>query len=468
VIVVSPRTAPFRGVRRFLRSAVPILSALPAIGAAGPAVGVPPLVVTQVPLEADGDLPPGTRIVSYDPARPEREPVNLTPGFAAAGAPNVSFDGLHVLFVGQRVAGDALDVWEMDVDGGNPRRITDDVGDCQEAVYLSAIYTIDDLEPTYQIAFCAGDPPALFTCRMDGTRVSQITFNPLGATDPYPLRDGRLLFSAARSAGGSALFTVNTDGTDVFVFAAAHEPPAARGMACETRDEVIYVETAGEESSGGRLVAVSQTASLHSRRVIAGEDGELYRSPVVTVEGKLVVSYRAGAGSYGLYLLDPSTGRRERVYDAPEWHEIGAAVLRARPEPAGRSSVVDEQTETGLLYCLDAYQSDLVPDGERVPIEWVEIFGTSSEGERRLATADVESDGSFYLQVPARTPLRLRTLDPEGRVLQSMDSWLWVMPRESRGCIGCHEDRELTPPNRHALALRKPPQRVRPAEVDVP
>ncbi len=31
------------------------------------------------------------------------------------------------------------------------------------------------------------------------------------------------------------------------------------------------------------------------------------------------------------------------------------------------------------------------------------------------------------------------------------------MPKESRGCIGCHEDRELTPPNRHVLALRKPP-----------
>ena len=36
-----------------------------------------------------------------------------------------------------------------------------------------------------------------------------------------------------------------------------------------------------------------------------------------------------------------------------------------------------------------------------------------------------------------------------------MRSWLWVMPGERRGCIGCHEDRELTPPNRHVQALRK-------------
>jgi len=41
-----------------------------------------------------------------------------------------------------------------------------------------------------------------------------------------------------------------------------------------------------------------------------------------------------------------------------------------------------------------------------------------------------------------------------------MRSWFWVMPMERRGCIGCHEDRELTPPNRHVFALRKRAQRI--------
>jgi hypothetical protein len=34
------------------------------------------------------------------------------------------------------------------------------------------------------------------------------------------------------------------------------------------------------------------------------------------------------------------------------------------------------------------------------------------------------------------------------------------MPMERRGCIGCHEDRELAPPNRHVIALRKMPQQI--------
>ncbi len=81
-------------------------------------------------------------------------------------------------------------------------------------------------------------------------------------------------------------------------------------------------------------------------------------------------------------------------------------------------------------------------------------------GEEALGTVPVESDGSFYMEVPARTPLRLQTLDADGAVLQTMRSWIWVMPEEARGCIGCHEDRELTPPNRHVLALRKPPHLI--------
>lgn len=74
--------------------------------------------------------------------------------------------------------------------------------------------------------------------------------------------------------------------------------------------------------------------------------------------------------------------------------------------------------------------------------------------------APVESDGSFFIEVPAQIPIRLETLGKDGTILQRMKSWFWVMPGERRGCIGCHEDRELTPPNRHVEALRKKPHRI--------
>lgn len=77
-----------------------------------------------------------------------------------------------------------------------------------------------------------------------------------------------------------------------------------------------------------------------------------------------------------------------------------------------------------------------------------------------LGEVPVHSDGSVYLKVPARTPLRLESVDADGNVLRAMQNWIWVMPSERRGCIGCHADRELTPPNRHVLALRERPHGI--------
>ena len=74
-----------------------------------------------------------------------------------------------------------------------------------------------------------------------------------------------------------------------------------------------------------------------------------------------------------------------------------------------------------------------------------------------MGTVPVEKDGSFYLKIPARTAVRLETLDATGALLQRMHRWFWVMPLETRGCIGCHEDPELAPANRHVLALRRQP-----------
>ena len=162
---------------------------------------------------------------------------------------------------------------------------------------------------------------------------------------------------------------------------------------------------------------------------------------------------------------------------------MDALAVQPRPEPAGRSSQVDYQVDHGYLYCLDTYLSDTDQAGEvnRGQIKRLQIIkaGPADRARRRGASGEetsdsavgasademlgevpVEPDGSSYFSIPACTPVRLQTLSSSGAVLQAMHSWIWVMPNEARGCIGCHEDRELTPPNRHVLALRKSPNRV--------
>jgi hypothetical protein len=71
---------------------------------------------------------------------------------------------------------------------------------------------------------------------------------------------------------------------------------------------------------------------------------------------------------------------------------------------------------------------------------------------RILGEAEVLADGSFHLEVPANLPLELQALDADGLALRTC-SWIWVKNNENRGCIGCHEDGELSPENRFADAL---------------
>jgi hypothetical protein len=80
----------------------------------------------------------------------------------------------------------------------------------------------------------------------------------------------------------------------------------------------------------------------------------------------------------------------------------------------------------------------------------------SRERERILGEAPVAKDGSFHIEVPAGVPLRFELLNGGRAVVARQDSWTWVMPREWRGCIGCHEDREMVAPNLMADAFTKP------------
>jgi hypothetical protein len=69
----------------------------------------------------------------------------------------------------------------------------------------------------------------------------------------------------------------------------------------------------------------------------------------------------------------------------------------------------------------------------------------------------VEKDGSFYLKVVADQPFKIRTLDDNNQVVSGTCSWLWLRPNERRGCVGCHEDKEVAPMNQVPLAVKKEP-----------
>ena len=76
---------------------------------------------------------------------------------------------------------------------------------------------------------------------------------------------------------------------------------------------------------------------------------------------------------------------------------------------------------------------------------------------RLLATVPLREDGSFYVEVPADTPVRFELLDLDGRMLVHETEFNSVRGGETKGCAGCHESRKQTAPNSRPLAMGEAP-----------
>ena len=457
---------------------VALLIAFPVLASEGAEPGAgPSILLTQIPRAAshrspagsleEADLPEGSRIVIVDRSGARPRVLVLTTGFVSAGRPSISADAARFLFVARQAAAEPLSVWEMELASGTKRLVTGCDGDCTRAIYASVLYTMDLDEPAPMIVVSTSRS-TLHSVRLDGSASRQISYNPLGASHPLLLRDGRLVFSSGtgdKKRSGAALFTVHTDGADVFPFTAAPPLAVSQTMACESAGgEVIFVESDPRDALlGGALVAVSSTRSRTERRVVGVSSGGRFHSPSPLPDGSLLVAWRPEReGSYGVYRLDPRMASRlEPVFDAKEFEDLDPVAIVPRPVQAGRSSVVKDSIPYGELYCLDANRSD-EGVGAGPPVAYLNVVRAQNDasGEVLLGRVPVEADGSFHLRIPPRMPLRLETFDAEGNPIRAMRSWMWVMPNEKRGCIGCHEDRDLAPQNRHVLALRRPPRSV--------
>jgi hypothetical protein len=427
-----------------------------------PAAGV--VVFTQVPVDAAEDggngatqrYPAESRIVSFNPLEPERGVRVLTEDFHSARAPALSPDGTRMVFSGQRREGGPWQIWEIELGRGRPRLLTPDEGSTDPA-YLAdgSIVFSAPADPT------TGPIHALFTVGAEGADATRVTFHPGHDFAPTVLRDGRLLYVTQESTPSpvSLRLTMRSDGTAAELFYESRDGGPQSGRAWETTDgRVVFVESAGSEAPGGRLVAVSERRPLHSRVELSSGIAGAFHSVVPLSSDELLVSYRpAGGDRYRLYAFEPITGRLEPILDPdPGYDAIEPVVAVARPAPKRFESVVDLQRDTGELYCLDADHSDL-------PLDRIPGSSASSASVRirsatgTLGEVPLEEDGSFYIEIPADTPLQLETLDAEGRVVRGPSDWIWVRPNERRGCIGCHEDREMAPENRVPLAVEKPP-----------
>ncbi len=412
------------------------------------------VLFTQIPVQSeaggvntviDWQYPALSRIVALEPDGS----VNvLTGGFVAARSPAVSFDGRRLLFSGKKTETDDWQIWEMALDGSHLRQVTKNLVGCTDPAYLAG----------GQIVFSAYAPTdsgeqtlALYTTGSDGTGATRITYHPEPDAGATLLQDGRVLFAG----GAKGFFAMLNDGTKSDLFYGSDA--GVKGRAWEQHEgRVYFVEVASPDAPGGQLVSVSGKRPLHSRAVVASAAPGVFHSVFPASSDTLLVSYKTAPGEpFHLYELDAGTGEMLRaVNEDAAFHAVEPVLAVARPEPLAFPSVVDAQIPTGFLFCLDADHSTIPLSGSDSGRVSKTVRVLTPEGV--LGEAPLEADGSFNLELPADMPLRFETVDEAGQVVRKQSSWIWVRPNEQRGCIGCHEDRELAPENKLPLAITKP------------
>ncbi len=355
----------------------------------------------------------------------------LVPGFVASADPSVSFDGQRVLFAAKLKTQDPWQIWEIDLVGGRPRRVTSSNEDCIRPFYLP-------------------DENAVYACKKDGrfTVLSSatsgekplaLTYGPANFLPADVLHDGRILFGAGYPLGSDStpeLYTVYSDGSGVESYRCDHGPARYLGRQASSGD-IVFATSHG---------LARFTSAKAQQLALPAPAGEYSGDVAETSTAEWLVSWRPDAHTrYRLMRWTPGSQNLQSAIDQPDADILQATLIAPRPVPNRHPSGLHDWNNANLL-CLNSYTSKyaFAPNA----IHSVRMYMRDSSGNPKLlGTAPVEQDGSFFVQVPTEQPLQIELLDSAGKTLKREAGFFYMRRGEQRVCVGCHAGPETAPEN---------------------
>ena len=420
-------------LRSFLAFTFVVLASGPATPATEDSATVGPILYTLAKvfdpvawLHGADRFPSGAEIFSSNESgRP------LVPNFAASADPSVSFDGEKVLFAGKAHESDPWQIWELDVAGGTPRRITSFPEDCVRPFYL----------PDDRVVYARKSAGrfVIETKELASNRILDLTHIPSNSLPTDVLRDGRILFESTYPLGSEdnpEIYTVYSDGSGVESYRCDHGTSR---------------HAAKQQSSGDTVFATSHglarfTSARAQQLSIAAPGGEYAGDISETAAGEWLMAWRPDAKSpFQLMRWTPGTRDLKAVFVHSDANVVEPVLLAARTIPNRHPSALHDWPNANLL-CLNAYTSKFQMSAGS--IHSVRLYTRDGSGRPRLLGATpVEPDGSFFVQVPNEQPLQFELLDGSGKSVQRETGYFWMRRGEQRVCVGCHAGPESAPEN---------------------
>ncbi len=407
--------------------------------------------------------------------------------------PQVHYDGNKILFSYRKGGTEQYHLYEINPDGSDLRQLTDGMYDDLEPTYLS------DGDIVFVSTRCKRwvncwltQVAVLYRCDAKGQNIRPISSNNEQDNTPWPLPDGRLLYTRWEYIDRSQvhyhhLWVANPDGTAQMTWYGNLHPGIvmidAKPIPGSDKVVVSFSPGHGQYEHAGEITIVDPKAgpdALAFAQPISR--GNRFRDPWAFSES----CFMAAMGP-NLVVMD-DTGKQHEVFKLPQ-ADRAAGLLLHEPRPLvshPREHIIpdrfDVKATTGRLVLADIYDGRnmvgvkrgeikklLVLETLPMPIHYTGGMEPISYGgtftlERIVGTVPVEPDGSAYLELPALRSFFFVALDEHDLSVKRMQSFLTVQPGETTSCVGCHEQRTQVPrPTATPLAaVLRPPSRIEP------
>ncbi len=454
----------------------------------------------------------GGNLFSLIPASPDGKLKNLTNlSEGDVADPEISYDGLRVLFAMRRNRNDSFNIYEMNVDGANLRQLTNHPDrDDHDPTYLpngKILFTSN--RPGFIDEYNKRDAEVMHIMDADGSNIECISFNASDDFDPVVMKDGRVLYTRWEHHGPInrfPLFFTNPDGHGSFTFFSPHnmrsffhprELADGRIIAVHSRmvngdrGPLVIIkrtEAAGEPMNDGDVINITPEIETNGPPYAKGA----FKYPAPLPDGRILASYSSRYGQfrdendnviediepdYGLYTINQDGSDLRLLYNDPDYHEYDAVVIGDRPVPPVIPSELDKSQNAGVFTVENVYfrqdrDGQPRPDPAIQEVKQVMVIEgmprqkgdrgpigeNSFEQKRIIGVAPVQPDGSFSIRVPANIPLSFNTLDSLGRAIVIKRNWVTARPGEQfPKCTGCHGPRGQDSGNPNPLAATLPP-----------
>jgi Hydrazine synthase alpha subunit middle domain len=412
--------------------------------------------------------------------------------------PQVHYEADKILFSYRPGGTEHYHLYEIETDGTGLRQLTDGPFDDFEPAYLpdGGIVFVSSRCKRWVNCWLT-QVAVLHRCDADGSNVRALSSNNEQDNTPWPLPDGRILYTRWEYVDRSQvhfhhLWAANPDGTAQMTWYGNMHPGTTMidAKPIPGTDKVVASFSPGHglREHDGTVTVVDPRGGPDDQQLARPVSRSTnFRDPWAFTENCFL------AASRDTVVVMDGTGRTETIFKLPsaeraaglQCHEPRPLTPRpretvvqprSRPESAvgrflladvneGRNMTGVKPGEIKKLLILETLPMPIHYTGGMEPIS----YGGTFTLERILGTVPVEEDGSAYFEIPALRSLFFVALDEQNLSVKRMQSFTSVQPGEILSCVGCHEHRALTPRTafHETLAVRKPPAKITPI-ADVP